>query len=155
VCGSFKYFFRPKKKSSIIMRAPGYATSYGVRHRGYALILIICTGQRSEASCAHASRSSGKVPSAMLPSIRYFSMIRLNESSGSCSNNPGQVSQHEPQLTHVARSIINFTSVLLTMVHSKSNTIKLPVVPISWHFVTRLNLKCKFFFCFLDSHSGK
>ena len=107
---------------------------------------MICTGQRSKASCAHASRSSGKVPSAMLPSIRYFSMIRLNESSGSCSNNPGQVSQHEPQLTHVARSKINFTSVLPTMVHSKCNTIKLPVVPISWHFVTRLNLKCKFFF---------
>jgi peptide methionine sulfoxide reductase MsrB len=47
----------------------------------------------------------------MLSLIRYFSMIRLNESSGSCSNNVGHVSQHEPQLTQVARSIITFTAI--------------------------------------------
>ena len=40
-------------------------------------------------------------------------MIRLNESSGSCSNNFGHVSQHDPQLTQVARSIITFTGILL------------------------------------------
>jgi hypothetical protein len=80
---------------------------------GYSWILMICTGQRSEASCAHAVRSSVGVPSPILPLIRYFSMIRLNESSGSCSKNPGQVSQHEPQLTQLARSIITFTGILL------------------------------------------
>jgi hypothetical protein len=45
--------------------------------------------------------------------IRYFSIIRLNRSSGSCSNNVGHVSQHDPQLTHVARSIITFTLIHL------------------------------------------
>jgi hypothetical protein len=40
-------------------------------------------------------------------------MIRLNESSGSCSNNFGHVSQHDPQLTQVARSIITFTGIHL------------------------------------------
>ena len=72
------------------------------------LMLMICTGQRSDASCAQASRSSVGVPSAIFPLIRYFSMIRLNESTGSCSNNPGQASQHVPQLTQVARSIVTF-----------------------------------------------
>jgi hypothetical protein len=76
-------------------------------------MLMICTGQRSDASFAHAVRSPVGVPSALLPLIRYFSIIRLNESSGSCSNNPGQVSQHDPQLTQVARSIITFTGTLL------------------------------------------
>jgi hypothetical protein len=79
----------------------------------YSLILMICTGQRSAASFAQGTRSSVGIPSAILPLIRYFSMIRLNESSGSCSNNPGQVSQQDPQLTQVARSIITFTDVLL------------------------------------------
>jgi hypothetical protein len=40
-------------------------------------------------------------------------MILLNESSGSCSNNLGHVSQHDPQLTQVARSIITFTGIHL------------------------------------------
>ena len=74
---------------------------------------MICTGQRSAASFAQGTRSSVGIPSAIFPLIRYFSMIRLNESSGSCSNNPVQVSQQDPQLTQVTRSIITFTDVLL------------------------------------------
>ena len=43
-------------------------------------MLMICTGQKSDASSAQAARSSLGVPSALLPFIRYFSMIRLHRS---------------------------------------------------------------------------
>jgi hypothetical protein len=109
-------------------------------HSGvHSLILMICTGQRSTASFAHGTRSSVGIPSAILPLIRNFSMIRLNESSGSCSNNPGQVSQQEPQLTHVARSIITFTIYSSIAVDSKADTINLIVSLRCNFFVKQLN----------------
>ena len=71
-------------------------------------MLIICTGQRSAAFRAQGSSSAGGRPSPVFPSRRYCSTTWLNESSGFCSKNPGQVSQQEPQLTHVPRSILTF-----------------------------------------------
>jgi hypothetical protein len=92
-----------------------------------SLMAMIWTGQRSDASRAQASRSSVGVPSAILPSIRYFSTILLNESSGSSSNNPGHASQHEPQLTQVDRSIFTFIVISLLMVHGKPDPIKIRI----------------------------
>lgn len=84
-------------------------------------IPIICTGQRSAASRTQTSRSGVGWPSPIFPSSRYCSITWLNESSGFCSKKPGQVSQQEPQLTHVSRSILTF------MTHSLSNGYDLPL----------------------------
>lgn len=106
-----QYVVRHKKRQ-LIRKTTRLSNSISGIIPSYSCILMICTGQRSAASRAQAARSSGGFPSAMLPLMRYFSIIWLNESSGSCSNNPGHASQHEPQLTQVMRSITTFTNIL-------------------------------------------
>jgi hypothetical protein len=84
-------------------------------------ILMIETGQRSTASRAHASSSLVIEPSAMLPLSRNFLIIWLKVSSGFSSNNPGQVSEHVPQLVQFARSIITFIKKLDYPYRNKDN----------------------------------
>src|SRR5271157_3573230 len=70
--------------------------------------------------------SSGGLPSATESPARYFSVIRLNESPGSCSKKPGQVSQHDPQLTQANRSIFTIMDIFSVLVHYRPDAIKIP-----------------------------
>jgi hypothetical protein len=74
---------------------------------------MICTGQRSTASRVQSFRSAGGLPCPISPLNLNFSITWLNESSGFCSKKPGQVSQQDPQLMQVGRSMITFTIFLL------------------------------------------
>jgi len=74
-------------------------------------ILMICTGQRSTASRAQSFISAGGLPWAISPLNLNFSITWLNESSGFCSKKPGQVSQQDPQLMQLERSIMTFMDI--------------------------------------------
>lgn len=56
----------------------------------------------------------------MLPLLRNFPVIWLNESSGFSSNNPGHAPRQDPQLTQVTRSIVTFMNI--TADHADSGT---------------------------------
>ncbi len=56
------------------------------------------------------------MPCAISSLSRNFSITWLNESSGFCSKKPGQVSQQDPQLTHVERSILTFIGIRLFLI---------------------------------------
>jgi hypothetical protein len=75
-------------------------------------IRMICTGQRSAASCAQQQRQSGTIPSARSPLNLYSSTSCENESQGFWSKSSGQIFQHAPQLTQAPRSIETFNSVI-------------------------------------------
>lgn len=103
----------------------------GDRVPNQSLMLMICTGQSSAASLVHSSSSADGIPSPMLPLLRNFSVIWLNESSGLSSKKSGQASQQDPQLTQVVRSMVTFTMrSILSRGYSPTGAIKMRFTPL-------------------------
>jgi hypothetical protein len=64
----------------------------------YSWMLMICAGRDQMLPAPEQQESSVIVPSAILPLLEFF-YNRLNESIGSCSNNPGM----NPSMSHNSR----------------------------------------------------